>query len=111
LRRAGVTPFFSAYYYDCTILTALAAVQAKSDDPAKMRGAFAKSLRGTTDCATFAVCAQALAAGKTIHYRGASSKFDRWAGNEPGQGTYDVWSYAPDGSVVTGTSAQQIPVP
>jgi branched-chain amino acid transport system substrate-binding protein len=111
LRRTGVAPIFSAHYYDCAILTALAAVQAKSDDPTKMKEAFAKSLRGTTDCSTFATCAQALAAGKTIHYRGASSTFDRWEGNEPGQGTFDVWSYAPNGSVVTGPPEQQIPVP
>lgn len=111
LRRTGVAPIFSAYYYDCAILTALAAVQAKSDDPAKMKRAFAKSLRGTTDCSTFATCAQLLAGGTTIHYRGASSAFDRWAGHEPGQGTFDVWSYAPDGSVVTGPAGQQIPVP
>ncbi len=109
--RAGVAPIFSAHYYDCAILTALAAVQAKSDDPAKMKEAFAKSLRGTTDCSTFAACTQALAAGKTIHYRGASSSFDRWEGHEPGQGTFDVWSYAPDGMIVTGPPAQQIPVP
>lgn len=111
MRRAGVAPIFSAYYYDCAILTALAAVQAKSDDPAKMRNAFAKSLRGKKGCSTFAACAQALAAGDTIHYRGASSSFDRWAGNEPGQGTYDVWSYGPDGAVVTGPPEQQIRVP
>jgi branched-chain amino acid transport system substrate-binding protein len=111
LRKAGVAPIFSAYYYDCAILTALAAVQAKSDDPAKMKAAFAKSLRGTTDCATFAECTQALAAGKTIHYRGASSAFDHWNGSEPGDGTYDVWSYGGAGNVVTGTPSQQIKVP
>lgn len=111
LRKAGVAPIFSAYYHDCTILTALAAVQAKSDDPAKMKAAFAKSLSGTTDCSTFAACTQALAAGKTIHYRGASSAFDHWDGTEPGDGTYDVWSYGGAGNVVTGTPSQQIRVP
>ncbi len=111
MRRAGVAPIFSAYYYDCTVLMALAAQQAKSDDGVKMRSTFAKSLRGATDCASFAACKQALQQGKTIHYRGASSRFDRWAGNEPGQGTYDVWSYGPDGAVVTGPPTQQIPVP
>lgn len=111
LRKTGVQPIFSAYYYDCAMLTALAAVQAKSDDPAKMRQSFAKSLHGTTDCSTFAACKQLLDAGKTIHYRGASSTFDRWDGNEPRQGTYDVWSYTGTGGVATGAPAQQIPVP
>ena len=111
MRRAGAAPIFSAYYYDCTVLLALAAQQAKSDDGVKMRSTFAKSLRGTTDCASFSECKQALQQGKTIHYRGASSRFDRWDGNEPGQGTYDVWSYGPEGAVVTGPPTQQIAVP
>ncbi|MGZ6995803.1 MAG: ABC transporter substrate-binding protein [Acidimicrobiia bacterium] len=111
MRKAGVAPIFSAHYYDCAILTALAAVQARSDDPAKMKAAFAKSLTGTTDCASFAACTKALADGKSIHYRGASSSFDHWNRIEPGQGTYDVWSYGAAGNVLTGTPAQQIPVP
>jgi branched-chain amino acid transport system substrate-binding protein len=111
LRKTGVAPIFSAHYYDCVILTALAAVKAHSDDPKKMKDAFAKNLRGTTDCSTFATCSQALAAGKTIHYRGASSPFDHWDGNEPGEGTYDVWSYSGTGSVVTGEPGYQIRVP
>jgi branched-chain amino acid transport system substrate-binding protein len=111
MRRAGVAPIFSAYYYDCTVLLALAAQQAKSDDGVKMRKHFAKSVRGATDCSSYAECKQALQQGKTIHYRGASSRFDRWDGNEPGQGTYDVWSYGPDGAVVTGPPTQQIAVP
>ncbi len=111
LRRAGVLPIFSAYYYDCTILTALAAVQAGSDDPAKMKAAFAKSLRGKTDCATFTACVQALTAGQTIHYRGASSRFDRWDQFEPGEGAYDVWAYGGDGRVVTAPPQSQVHVP
>lgn len=111
LRKAGVSPIFSAHYYDCTNLTALAAVKARSDDPAKMKQAFAKNLRGTTDCSTFAACAQAIAAGKTIHYRGASSSFDRWEGTEPGQGTYDIWIYDGTGNVVTAAPGYQLRVP
>lgn len=111
LRRAGALPIFSAYYYDCTILTALAAVQAGSDDPAKMKNAFAKSLRGSTDCTTFTACVQALTAGQTIHYRGASSRFDRWDRFEPGEGTYDLWAYGGDGRVVTAPPQSQIHIP
>jgi branched-chain amino acid transport system substrate-binding protein len=111
LRKAGVSPIFSAHYYDCTILTALAALQAHSDDPAKMKQVFAKSLHGATDCATFAACKQDLAAGKTIHYRGVSSAFDQWARGEPGEGTYDGWTYDGSGNVVTGAPGYQIHVP
>jgi branched-chain amino acid transport system substrate-binding protein len=111
LRKTGAPPIFSAHVYDCTILTALAAIKAGSDDPAKMKDAFAKNLRGSTSCGTFAGCAAALAAGKTIHYRGASSPFEQWDGHQPGQGVYDVWSYAGNGTVVTSPSARQIRVP
>jgi branched-chain amino acid transport system substrate-binding protein len=111
LRRAGVLPIFSAYYYDCAILTGLAAVQAGSDDPTKMKAAFAKSLRGDTDCATFTECVKALQAGQTIHYRGASSRFDRWDRFEPGEGAYDLWSYGADGRVVTAPPQSQLHIP
>ena len=74
MRRAGVAPIFSAYYYDCAILTALAAVQAKSDDPRE--DAAARSRRACAARPTARrtlACLQLLTAGKTIHYRGASS--------------------------------------
>jgi len=108
MQATGVAPIFSAYYYDCTILIALAAEKAGSDDPAKIRAAFGENLRGDTDCSTFAECKQAIADGKAIHYRGASSRFDNWAGSEPGEGTYERWSYDADGKVVTEPADTQI---
>ncbi len=106
----GVDPIFSSYYYDCTILTALAAVQADSDDGAAIKAAFSKSLEGDTKCSTFKECIDALKAGKTIHYQGASSTFDKWNGTEPGTGAYEVWSYGPDGKVVTESADSQIKI-
>src|SRR6266542_4464263 len=97
----GVDPIFSAYYYDCTILTALAAVKAKSDDPAKLKKNFTANLKGKEDCDTFADCKTLLEDGKTIHWRGASSKFDKFGKTEPNQGVYDVWSYDTAGKVQT----------
>ena len=97
----GLPPIFSAYYYDCTLLTALAAQAAGTDDAAAMKDAFAANLAGDTDCATYADCLAALEAGESIHYRGASSTFDTWEGFEPGQGVYDVWSYSDTGEPVT----------
>lgn len=104
----GVDPVYSAYTYDCTVLLALAAVRAGSDDPAQMRRAFARNLRGRVDCSTFAECKTALQAGKSIHYRGASSRFDRWRGHEPGTGMYEVWSYDQNARVVTKPPDQQV---
>lgn len=106
----GVDPIFSAYYYDCTILTALAAVKAKSDDAADIAKAFSANLKGDEDCNTFSTCKDLLEDGKTIHWRGASSNFDKWAKNQPKQGVYDVWSYDAAAEVVTEDSSSQIAI-
>ena len=109
-KTKGVDPVFSSYYYDCTILLALAAEQAKSDDGAKIKAAFTDSLAGKTDCNTYKDCLTALKAGKTIHYRGASSTFDHWSKTEPATGAYEVWSYDAAGKVVTEPPEKQIKI-
>ena len=107
----GIDPFFSSYYYDCTILTALAALKAKSVDPHEMARAFPTNLKGKHDCATFAECKALLGRGKTIHYHGASSDFDEWDTSEPSEGAYDVWSYNPSGIGVLEGPESQITIP
>jgi branched-chain amino acid transport system substrate-binding protein len=106
----GIDPVFSAHYYDCTILTALAAVKAKSDAPAKMAKAFTANLEGANDCDTFVACRDLLAAGETIHWRGASSSFDRFGEFEPEEGVYELWSYDADGTPQAGDPATQLRV-
>jgi branched-chain amino acid transport system substrate-binding protein len=108
---AGVEPFFSASAYDCTILIGLAAIAAKSDDADAIRTHIAPLLRGRNDCHTFAECAQLLRAKKTIHYRGAFSAYDRWRGNEPGSGVYDVWTMGLDAQPALSPATAQIAVP
>ena len=107
----GIDPFFSPYYYDCTILAALAAVRAKSDDPKQMAKVFASNVEGKNDCATFAACKDLLERGKSIHYRGASSRFDHWDTSEPNEGAYDVWSYNPAAVAVLAGPDSQITIP
>ncbi len=106
----GVDSIFSSYFYDCTILMALAAEQAQSDDGEKMREAFSKSLEGDTDCNTYKACLDALKAGETIHYRGASNLFEDWSDTEPASGVYDVWSYGPAGEEVAEPADKQIAI-
>lgn len=106
----GVDPIFSSYYYDCTMLMALAAQKAGSDDGTKIRDAFAKNLEGDVDCKTFAECKKALDEGKSIHYRGASSSFDKWNKTESETGAYEVWSYDSAGKVVTEPADKQIKI-
>jgi branched-chain amino acid transport system substrate-binding protein len=92
----GLEPVFSAYYYDCTSLSALAAEKAKSDDPAKLKRVLAANTRGKVRCNTFADCKAALDKKKTIQYQGASAVFPRmndFGKFEPGAGAYEVWAF------------------
>ncbi len=111
LFAAGVEPFFSASTYDCTILIGLAAVSARSDEPGAIRVHFARNLTGKTECSTFASCIAVLGRRGTIHYRGASSRFDRWARFEPGEGVFDVWTLGLDARPTLAPPEQQIAVP
>ena len=105
LTNQAIEPVFSAHAYDCTILIALAAIKAESDDPDEMKVAFAKNLRGKTDCNTFAACSALLERGRSIHWRGASSSFDHFDAFEPGDAVYDVWTYDDLGHLMAGEPA------
>lgn len=107
----GVDTIFSSYYYDCTILMALAAEAAGSDDGAAIKDAFAANLEGDNVCQTFAECKGFLDGGETIHYSGASSAFDSWNVMQPATGVYDVWQYDAEGAVGEVEGAGQISVP
>ncbi|MGB3412014.1 MAG: ABC transporter substrate-binding protein [Microthrixaceae bacterium] len=89
----GIDTIFSSYFYDCTILMALAAQSAGSDSGSAIAGAFSKNLEGDNVCSTYAECLGFLKEDKTIHYHGASSEFQKWDKMEPGTGVYDVWEY------------------
>ena len=107
----GVDPIYSSNYYDCTVLTALAAEKAKSDDPAKMKAVFASNTRGKEKCRTFVECKQLLDEGKTIDYQGASAAFDhmnKFGKFEPNAGVYEVWQYDDNGRDVTAPPDTQI---
>jgi branched-chain amino acid transport system substrate-binding protein len=109
----GIEPIFSAFYYDCTILTALAAEKSKSDDPAKMKEAFAANTKGKNKCTTYAECKQLLADGKTIQYQGASAAFrnmNKFGTFEPNAGVYEVWAFDEAGRDNTSPPETQIRV-
>ena len=107
----GVDPIYSAFYYDCTILAALAAEKAKSDDPAKMKEAFAANTKGKNECTTYAQCKQLLDDGKSIHYQGASATFrnmNKFGAFEPNAGVYEIWSYDAAGQDASAPPETQI---
>ena len=107
----GIDPIYSSFYYDCTILTALAAEKAKSDDPAKMKKVFATNTRGKEQCTTFADCKRLIDAGKSISYQGASAAFkhmNKFGSFEPNAGVYEVWAFDEAGRDVTAPPETQI---
>jgi len=107
----GIDPIYSSFYYDCTILTALAAEKAKSDDAAKMKKVFAANIKGKEQCTTFADCKRLLDAGKTISYQGASAAFkhmNKFGTSEPNAGVYEVWTFDETGRDVTAPPETQI---
>jgi ABC-type branched-subunit amino acid transport system substrate-binding protein len=106
----GIDSIFSSYFYDCTILMALAIEAAGSEDGSAIAQAFAQNLQGDNDCQTFAECKELLEQGQTIHYRGASNNFDAWNEMEPGNGVYDVWEYTEEGADAAVEGAEQITI-
>lgn len=95
--KTGIDTIFSSYFYDCTILMALATQKAGSDSGEAIAKAFSENLEGDNVCSTYAECLGFLKENKTIHYHGASSEFQKWDGMEPGTGVYDVWEYSKEG--------------
>jgi branched-chain amino acid transport system substrate-binding protein len=104
----GNDTIFSAYYYDCMMLIALAAQSAGSDDPAKIKDAMEEVSSGGEKCQTYADCKALLDDGKDIDYDGASGPVDLVDPGQPTVGVYDVWAYGADGSYANVEGAEQI---
>jgi branched-chain amino acid transport system substrate-binding protein len=73
----------AAQSYDCAVIIALAAQEAKSTDP----GTFASHIRdvttGANRCSTFALCAALLRQGKSVAYAGHAGPLRLNSRNEP----------------------------
>ena len=67
---------FSTNAYDCTILIALAALQAGSDAPRAIASQMASVSAGGRICTTFAECADLIDQGLQIDYNGLSGNVD-----------------------------------
>lgn len=107
--ETGVDTIFSSYFYDCTIITALAAQAAGSDAPADIAAEIPNVVTGEgTECKEFAECKQLLEDDEEINYEGASGPLDFSEVGEPQRGVYDVWNYTADGTDATVEDADQI---
>ena len=106
--KTGLDTIFSPYYYDCTIITALAASAAGSDDPAKIADEVVEVTSGGTKCQTYKKCLDLLKAGTDIDYDGASGPVDLTDKHEPSNGVYDAWEYDAKGAPTNLKDVEQI---
>ena len=97
----GEQTIFSAYYYDCAMVMALAAHAAGELDAASIAAAVPEVAMVGTKCSTFAECKALLDEGEDIDYEGASGSLDLNEGGHVTSGAYDVWQYDEAGKDAT----------
>ena len=79
--------------YDATVLTALAAIQAKSDDPTTFAPDIIKVSKDGTQCSSFKDCAALLKKGEDIDYQGVSGPVDMGDTGSPTKATIGIFQY------------------
>ncbi|MEO6472384.1 MAG: ABC transporter substrate-binding protein, partial [Aeromicrobium sp.] len=82
--------------YDATVLSALAAVAAKSDSGKALASEIIKVSAGGTKCTTFKDCAALLKDGKDIDYDGVSGPVDMNKTGSPSKATIGIFQYGAD---------------
>ena len=86
--------------YDATMLTALAAIAAKSDDPTTVRAATSsRSPRTARSARRFKECADLLKKGEDIDYQGVSGPCDLGETGSPTKATIGIFQYDADQQV------------
>ncbi len=79
--------------YDATVLTALAAISAKSDDPTTFAPWIIKNSEGGTACTTYKECADLAGQGKDIDYNGVSGPIEMGKTGSPTKATIGIYQY------------------
>lgn len=106
----GVDSIFSSYFYDCTIVMALAAEAAGSDAGADIVAAIPEVVSGGETCNTYADCKALLDEDTDIDFQGASGSLDLNDLGEPTAGVYDVWEFDAEGADTTEGAESQIAI-
>src|SRR6266545_154685 len=96
--------------FDCMTVIALAAEQAKTNNPAVFKNAIVGITRDGTKCSTFAACKELIAAGTNIDYQGVSGPLNFIAAGEPGEATIEIYSYDKSGKLQSVKTVQSKPV-
>jgi ABC-type branched-subunit amino acid transport system substrate-binding protein len=79
--------------FDATMLSALAAIEAKSDDPTTFAPDIIKVSEDGTECSTFKDCAALLKKGEDIDYQGVSGPCDMGPTGSPTKATIGIFQY------------------
>jgi branched-chain amino acid transport system substrate-binding protein len=79
--------------YDATMLTALAAIAAKSDDPSTFAPKIIEVSAEGTECSTFDECSKLLEDGEDIDYQGVSGPCDLGETGSPTKATIGIFQY------------------
>jgi branched-chain amino acid transport system substrate-binding protein len=82
--------------FDATVLSALAAIEAKSDDPTTFAPDIIKVSKDGTECSTFKDCAALLKKGEDIDYQGVSGPCDLGPTGSPTKATIGIFQYKAD---------------
>jgi ABC-type branched-subunit amino acid transport system substrate-binding protein len=96
--------------YDCMNIIALAAEQAKTNDPRVFKNYMNGVTEGGTSCSSYAACKTLIDAGKDIAYQGASGTLNFTSVGEPGQATIEVYAFDKAGKLSTLKTVQSKPV-
>ncbi len=81
--------------YDATMLSALAALEAKSDDPTTFAPDIIKVSKDGTECSTFKECADLIKKGEDVDYQGVSGPCDLGDTGSPTKATIGIFQYVP----------------
>jgi ABC-type branched-subunit amino acid transport system substrate-binding protein len=96
--------------FDCMTVIALAAQEAKTNDPAVFKNHMVAVTRDGTKCATFAACKKLTNSGTNIDYEGVSGPLNFIPVGEPGEATIEIYSYDKSGKLQTVKTVQSRPV-
>jgi branched-chain amino acid transport system substrate-binding protein len=82
--------------YDATVMTALAATEAKTDDPTTFAPDIIKVSKDGTQCSSYKQCLGLLKKGQDIDYQGVSGPCDLGDTGSPTKATIGIFQYGAD---------------
>jgi branched-chain amino acid transport system substrate-binding protein len=88
---------FAVNAFDCMNLIALAAAQAKSDDPVAIAEQVSDVSEGGVSCRLFAECIALVQSERNVDYDGPDGPLQIGANGDPARARFDRWGWGPDG--------------